>query len=644
MVPLNKLKNYKGVIRRLKKSKFKRNVSLKNAISLAGWRFILKLAIDCLILCISLYFSFLLRFEGKIPLNYFSLLPFYFSVESLILLIWWVLFSIYKSLWRYTGFKDFLYVTFAVSLQKLTVTAFYFIFSILSFPRSVIIISWAFTLIGGVGIRALRRYLYELQRTGDRETGEEEKVLIIGAGSAGRRLAQEISQNPRLGYKIVGFLDDDPTKRGSYIFGYQVLGSIDEVGKVVKDYDVEEVIIALPSVPQKAREIFNALIDIPVKVTLLPGIGKLAMGRPLYESIKEIDLADLLPRPPVEVDVGEIARFLNKKIVMVTGAGGSIGSELCRQLSSFPLDKLILLDHSENPLFFIEQELKELRPSFPIYTVVVDIRNANKIKDIFRTYRPQIVFHTAAHKHVPMMELNPDEAITNNVYGTMVLAEAAIEASVEKFIYISTDKAVNPVNVMGATKRVGELLMMSLNKNSSTDFISVRFGNVLGSKGSVLEVWEKCIEEHKPLPITHPDMERYFMTIPEAVNLILKAAELGKGGELFVLDMGERIKVMELASLYTRLRGLLLNKDIHIKITGIRPGEKLKEELVGEGEIVKKTTHSSIMQVVSDEEIEADFPRKLDALLQSALTRDPAKIKSALKQVVKNFKEPEAID
>lgn len=628
----------------MRESKNAEHFSIENKVLFhrAEWRFIGKLSLDCFILLTSLIFAFLLRFGGEISPYFWHLLPLHFIVESLILLLLEVIFGIHKSLWRYTSFRDFIYIAFIVSLQKLSFSAFSFLFFTSSYPRSVIFISWAFTLIGMVVIRALRRYFYELQRTMGREVGKETKILIIGAGTAGKRLAQEISRNPHLGYKIVGFLDDDPAKRGSYMFGYQVLGSIDEVGKVAKDYDIEEVIIALPSVPQKAREIFNALIDIPVKVTLLPGIKKLSVGRPLYESIKEIDLADLLPRPPVEVDMGEIARFLNKKIVMVTGAGGSIGSELCRQLSSFPLDKLILLDHSENPLFFIEQELKELRPSFPIYTVVVDIRNANKIKDIFRTYRPQIVFHTAAHKHVPMMELNPDEAITNNVYGTMVLAEAAIEASVEKFIYISTDKAVNPVNVMGATKRVGELLMMSLNKNSSTDFISVRFGNVLGSKGSVLEVWEKCIEEHKPLPITHPDMERYFMTIPEAVNLILKAAELGKGGELFILDMGERIKVMELARLYTRLRGLLLNKDIHIKITGIRPGEKLKEELVGEGEIVKKTTHSSIMQVVSDEEIEADFPRKLDALLQSALTQDPVKIKCALKQIVKNYKEPEA--
>lgn len=603
-------------------------------------RFVGKLVIDLIILLISLLIAFLLRFEATIPARFLPLLPFYLSVELLLLLLWEVILGIHKTLWRFTAFQDFLRISLVISLEKLSFSALSFLFLAPSYPRSVILTSWAFALIGMVGIRALRRYIHEAQYK--ERIGKGRNLLIIGAGSAGRRLAQEISLNPQLGYKIVGFLDDDPAKRGSYLLGYPILGSVNEAGKVVEQYDIEEIIVAIPSYPQIVRGILRSLLDLPVKLTALPSIRELALGKPLYQSLKDIDLADLLPRPFVEVNMTEeIGKFFQGKVVLVTGAGGSIGAELCRQLASFPLKKLVLLGHGENPLFFIEQELKELSPPFPFEIVVGDIRDEAKMNSLLQKYRPHIVFHTAAHKHVPLMELNPDEAITNNVYGTKVLATASARAGVEKFIYISTDKAVNPVNVMGAAKRVGELLMKYLSGNSSTAFISVRFGNVLGSKGSVLEVWERCIEENKPIPITHPDMERYFMTIPEAVSLILKAAELGKGGDLFVLDMGEPMKIVELARLFTRLRGLRLGRDIKVVITGIRPGEKLKEELVGEGESIQPTSHPSIMRVISNEEVGEDFPQKLEALFQSALTQDPTQIKSALKRIVKNYNHRE---
>jgi len=485
------------------------------------------------------------------------------------------------------------------------------------------------------GVRALRRYLYE-SKFKTKIKGEK-NILIIGAGNAGRRIAQEITANPQLGYKIVGFLDDDPAKQGAIILGYPVLGKLKDVKSVVLEEDVEEIIFAIPSQPSLIRDVFDEVRETPVRFSTLPSLSEIAPGKPLYQSVKELRIEDLLPRRSVKVNIGEIARFLSGKVVLVTGAGGSIGGELCKQLSSFPLKKLVLLGKGENSIFRLEQELRDKSPSFPIELVIGDIRDREKMEYVFQQHRPNIVFHTAAHKHVPLMELNPDEAITNNVQGTRILAEIAMKTGVEKFIYISTDKAVNPTSVMGAAKRVGEMLMRYYQGRSSTAFISVRFGNVLGSRGSVLEVFERQLNLGKPITITDPAMERYFMSIPEAVSLILKAGEMGKGGEVFVLDMGEQVKIIDLAKRYARLRGKILRDD-DIIFVGRRPGEKLREELVEEGEQTSPTAHPLIININSYDDLGEDFIEKIEELYQIALTRNPSLIKAKLKEIVRTYK------
>ncbi|MGB9607794.1 MAG: UDP-N-acetylglucosamine 4,6-dehydratase family protein, partial [bacterium] len=380
------------------------------------------------------------------------------------------------------------------------------------------------------------------------------------------------------------------------------------------------------------------LASTPVGFSVLPSLGEILPGKPLYQSVRELKIEDLLPRLPAKVKIEEIASFLAGKVVLVTGAGGSIGGELSKQIASYPLKKLVLLGHGENSLFQIEQELREKSPSFPIKVVVGDIRDREKMEYVFEKHKPDIVFHTAAHKHVPLMELNPDEAITNNVLGTKILAELAMRTGVEKFIYISTDKAVNPVSVMGAAKRVGEMLMKYFQGRSSTAFISVRFGNVLGSRGSVLEVFERQLNLGLPLTITDPAMERYFMSIPEAVSLILKAGEMGKGGEVFVLEMGEPVRIMDLAKRFARLKGKRLRNE-DIRITGRRPGEKLREELIEEGEKTVPTAHPLIININSNDHLEDDFIEKVEELCQIALTRDPSLIKNKLKEIVKTYKD-----
>jgi FlaA1/EpsC-like NDP-sugar epimerase len=418
--------------------------------------------------------------------------------------------------------------------------------------------------------------------------------------------------------------------------GYPVLGKLKDVKSVVLEEDVEEIIFAIPSQPSLIRDVFDEVRETPVRFSTLPSVSEIAPGQPLYQSVKELRIEDLLPRRSVKVNIGEIARFLSGKVVLVTGAGGSIGGELCKQLSSFPLKKLVLLGKGENSIFHLEQELRDKSPSFPIELVIGDIRDREKMEYVFQQHRPNIVFHTAAHKHVPLMELNPDEAITNNVQGTRILAEIAMKTGVEKFIYISTDKAVNPTSVMGAAKRVGEMLMRYYQGRSSTAFISVRFGNVLGSRGSVLEVFERQLNLGKPITITDTAMERYFMSIPEAVSLILKAGEMGKGGEVFVLEMGEPVKIIDLAKRYARLRGKIL-RDEDIIIVGRRPGEKLREELVEEGEKTSPTAYPLIIIINSNDDLGEDFIKSVDELYKIALTRNSSLIKEKLKEIVRTY-------
>lgn len=603
---------------------------------------IFRFGVDALLFLICLCLSFLLRFGGSIPDRLFPFLPLFAFIELLLLALWEILFALPRTLWRFTDFRDFRRLTQAITLEKSSFALLTFaLYPFLPYPRSVILLSWSFTLVALVGARGLRRWAWEKRY--ESKTGGGRRLLIVGAGEAGRRLAQEISAVPSLQYDLVGFVDDDPYKQNARVAGYPVLGRIRDVPELVKEYEIEEVIIAIPSAPREdLKRIFLEISSLPVRVRMLPSLEEITAGKPLLQSVRGADLADFLKREEVKVDYEGINKLLLGKRVLVTGAGGSIGGELCRQIVGFAPAHLILLGHGENSLFYIEQELREQGVDFPLSVVVADIRDREKMEHIFERIRPQIVFHTAAHKHVPLMEINPDEAITNNVLATKILAEISHKTGVEKFIYISTDKAVAPVSVMGASKRIGEMLMRYYNQNSTTAFLCVRFGNVLGSRGSVLEVFERQLSRGKPLTITHPDMERFFMTIPEAVRLILKASELGEGGEIFVLDMGKPIKIKELAQLFVRVKGLTEGKDVEIRITGKRPGEKMREELVEEGEETLPTTHPRILKILPKDELGEDFLEKIEELVDVALTRDAKAIKSLLKEMIPTYKPEEA--
>jgi len=470
----------------------------------------------------------------------------------------------------------------------------------------------------------------------------------VGAGDAGEKILREIKTNREINYDVVGFLDDDPKKIGKTIHGVKILGPISSLPTVVVEKRVQEILVAIPSAsPSLLRNIVSMASKLRVPVKSLPGIWELIDGKVTISKIRNVKIEDLLERDVINLDSERIGEYLRGKKVLVTGAGGSIGSEICRQVASYKPRKLILLGRGENSIFNIELELKSIYPKLDIKSYIADIRDRDRIFYIFSVEKPDIVFHAAAHKHVPLMEENPDEAVFNNVFGTINLMDASKEYGVSKFIFISTDKAVYPSNIMGATKRVGEILIKYYNSHSKTEYIAVRFGNVLGSRGSVLEVFRKQLEKGGPITVTHEDMERYFMTIPEAVGLVLQAGAIGRSGDLFVLDMGKPIKIIDLARNFIELSGYSLD-DIEIKITGLRPGEKLKEDLWEKEEVVERTEHPKILRILADNNIDYySIGEKIKELELIARTRDKEKIWKALKEIVelsrKSYKSKEEV-
>ncbi|MBE3584485.1 MAG: polysaccharide biosynthesis protein, partial [Limnochordaceae bacterium] len=425
-------------------------------------------------------------------------------------------------------------------------------------------------------------------------------VLIVGAGEAGVASLREIRNATP--WRVVGFIDDDPAKQGLRLQGVPVLGDRNDIGRVARAYHVETILIAMPTAPRAAiREIHELARKTGCRVQIVPGLYELMNGRVTVNRIREVRIEDLLGREPVKTDLHGIQACVGGRTVLVTGAGGSIGSELCRQVARFGVARLVLLGHGENSIFAIQNELRETYPDLKLVSCIADMRDVRKVNAIFGQYRPQVVFHAAAHKHVPLMEANPDEAVTNNVFGTLNLARAADRVGAERFVMISTDKAVNPTNAMGASKRVAEMIVQTLNRYSRTRFVAVRFGNVLGSRGSVVPTFKRQIAAGGPVTVTHPDMRRYFMTIPEAVQLVLQAAALAEGGEIYLLNMGEPVRIVDLAREMIRLSGFEPDVDIKIKFTGIRPGEKLFEELRTDDESVERTAHGSILKLRGQE-------------------------------------------
>lgn len=582
---------------------------------LPGFLFLL----DILLMIGAAWLSVLIRFSG-VPytslMKYVSAVVLEFPILLLCAFICYLLFHLYNRIWKYAGVKDILTILAANFCGViLYVTLTFFIGK--SLPRSIFAMTFAMTAILQIFSRILLRLSYQI--SGKEETGKKEKnVLIVGAGNAGYLIAQDIIQSggPR---KIVGFVDDDPDKQGKRLGGFKVLGDRYAIAELVDAYEVEEILIAIPSLhPEQLQEIANICSVSGCKVQILPEfLRNLSAGALSVRELRPLNIEDLLGRENIELDVKEIGKYLTGKIVLVTGAGGSIGSEICRQVLRFQPEQILLLGRGENSIYEIHQELKNKCNEEQRLPLIVNITDRDKLENVFQEFHPQVVFHAAAHKHVPLMEHQPEEAIYNNVFGSYNVGDLAGRYHCERLVLISTDKAVNPTSVMGATKRVTEMVMQALNlRYPETKYVAVRFGNVLGSRGSVVPLFKKQIAAGGPLTVTDPEMKRYFMTIPEASKLVLSAAALGDGGEVFVLNMGEPVKIVDLARNMIRLSGLVPDKDIQIKFTGLRPGEKLFEELLAAEDGTVSTDNKLIFKAVIKAPDETVFWEKVKELIR----------------------------
>lgn len=531
--------------------------------------------IDTILINLAVILALVLRFEADIPGQYIdaciSLIP-YITIITLVSLYG---FRLYHRMWQYASLDELFGILKSVTTSILILVMLIYTVPLPTLPRSVYILAWLLMLIligaSRLGWRILRELLIKESSLIAKNT------LIIGAGDAGDMVIRELLNNTSLNLKPVGIVDDSQSKQYLTLHGIPVLGNRNDIPRIVDKYAIEEIILAIPSAKGKTvREIVGICRQTPAKLRIFQGTDDLLDRR---QRLREIQLEDLLRREPVKLNLEEIARYLNDKTVLVSGAGGSIGSELCRQVCMHGIKKIILLDNNENALFEIDNEIKSIFSNVIIETELTDIKDKAKLEYSFSRHKPEVIFHAAAHKHVPMMELHPGEAIKNNIIGTKNIAEMADKYGVETFILISTDKAVNPTSIMGATKRVAEMIIQEINTKSHTHFAAVRFGNVLGSRGSVIPIFKQQIEKGGPVTVTHPDMTRYFMTIPEAVQLVIQAGSMATGGEIFVLDMGEPVKILDIANDLINLYNLIPEKDIAIQFTGIRPGEKLYEEL-----------------------------------------------------------------
>ncbi len=482
-----------------------------------------------------------------------------------------------------------------------------------------------------IGIR-----LYHEEYYAD-NTARLKRLLIVGAGNAGEALLREVTRL-KSGFKVVGFIDDNPSKQGAGIHGISVLGTVEDLPRICQKHSVDEIAIAIPSATRpQLRRVIQVCEGTKLRFRTVPSITDIASGKLSVSQIRDVEINDLLGRDVVQLDLDQIGRFLRDKVILVTGAGGSIGSEMCRQVCHFQPRCLLLLEQAENPLFFIEGELRKSFPQVTLKPVIADITDRIRIEQVFETDHPGVVIHAAAHKHVPLMEHNPGEALKNNILGTMTIANAADRFGAGHFVMISTDKAVNPTSIMGSTKRIAEMYIQDLNTTSKTHFITVRFGNVLGSNGSVVPIFKKQIEEGGPVTVTHPEMKRYFMTIPEASQLVLEAATMGQGGEIFVLDMGEPVKIVHLARELITLSGFRPDEDIEIRFTGLRPGEKLFEELSIQGEDMAPTRHPKIAVWKNIPTDRQSLREKIAQLIEIAQTQDRKLIVGRIKSLVPEF-------
>jgi FlaA1/EpsC-like NDP-sugar epimerase len=546
-----------------------------------------------------------------------SELPFYFpaaltmcAVALLVKIPVYYFFGLYRRLWIYASTNELRLITIAVTTASVLTSGLMLLligFDLIKpgMPRSALGIDWLISLILIGGSRFVLRILAEQNST--HSNGKTRQALILGAGDAGALVVRELQKSSQLNLIPVGFLDDDPAKQNHQIYGVSVIGKIDQLEKILDTKKIDEVIIAIPSAPGRIIRLVNDVCRRKgITSRIIPGIYELIGGKVSVNRLREVDITDLLRRESVKIDDQQIGSILTGKRILVTGAGGSIGYEICRQVARWNPRELVLLGHGENSIFDALLELNKDFSSLVIHPVIADVRDSNRIEEIFKKYKPEVVFHAAAHKHVPLMEANVEEAVTNNVLGTKNVVETANKYKVERLVLISTDKAVRPANVMGATKRLAEMILLDCAQKNNLAYSVVRFGNVLGSRGSVVPVFKNQIARGGPITLTHPDMHRYFMIIPEAVHLVLQAASMGKGGEVFMLNMGEQVRILDLAEDLIRLSGLEPHRDIEIQFTGIRPGEKLREELFEDGVNFEKTQHSDIYRMTDEEKVDGD--------------------------------------
>lgn len=555
------------------------------------------IACDTLLINLAIFLAIYIRFDGDLTSNavlqYLDIYWINIIPISIIKIVIYYVMGLYRSLWRYASIEEVFQIILITGVGNASFVSYMFIMDY-SLPRSIYILAFIFdvVLIGGFRfsarvVRSFRNYrLYHMGRG-------HKRVMIIGAGQAGAMIIKELRIHSDLKARAIAIIDDDRSKIGSRVNSVPVLGDRSSIEKIARKKKIDEIIIAIPSASKaEIRDIVEKCSKTKCKLKILPGIYEIIDGKVSINEIRDVDIEDLLGREPVNVDLKEISAYLCEKVVLVTGGGGSIGSELCRQIINYEPEKLLILDNYENNAFEIENELKKRFDRVEV--LISSIRDREAIEDIFRVYQPHVVFHAAAHKHVPLMEKNPKEAVKNNVFGTRNVAECAHIYGSETFVLVSTDKAVNPTNIMGATKRVAEMIVQSLDNISNTEFFAVRFGNVLGSNGSVIPVFKQQIAEGGPVTVTHEDITRYFMTIPEAVQLVIQAGAMAKGGEIFVLDMGVPVKIMDLARNLIRLSGFQPDIDIKIEVTGLRPGEKIFEELLMAEEGLRATKHEKI--------------------------------------------------
>ena len=589
------------------------------------------------------YLSLLVRFDlqlSKVPDEYLSVMNNNLLMAVIITIVVFMLFRLYSSLWTYAGATEFFNIVLSCTVASLLNMAAIMLMNhsvTVPLPRSYYLVYLLFLL----GLTLISRYFYKTffsvtKRVTSTKTAKK-RVLVIGAGSAGNELIREIKNSRYLPMKVVGVIDDDHSKVGNYIHGVKVVGTRNDIPRMAEKLRAEELILAMPSA--KAKEIHDILEickETGCELKKIPGIYQLVNGDVNVTDLREVDVNDLLGREPIEVNIDSIMDYVSDKVVLVTGGGGSIGSELCRQIAGHNPKQLIIVDIYENTTYDVQNELRKNFPDLDLVVLIASVRNTKRVDQIFQTYRPDIVYHAAAHKHVPLMEDSPNEAIKNNVLGTWKIVQAADRWKVKRFVMISTDKAVNPTNIMGASKRLCEMIIQTYDKISDTSFVAVRFGNVLGSNGSVIPLFKKQIAAGGPVTVTHPDIIRYFMTIPEAVSLVLQAGAYAKGGEIFVLDMGEPVKILDLAKNLILLSGHKPGEDIEIVFTGLRPGEKLYEEMLMKEEGMQETANKLIH---IGKPIEMDEEKFLEDLkqLSTYVVEEPSDIREYVQRMVPTY-------